>query len=290
MFLVKNTFYVDSISNLYTKQVKNCGFIITDQQNDLYKKELGEFNFTDIDNIHKINFEQEKFILYVEPYNYVKIYNSLIHKIINTYPCLQPYEQFIFDGKSLFVLHEIGIDDHDDFFDLTSLDIMKLHELSFEFLIPILFLTQPRIDRYIKEKLTKFIISWKNHVHKKCYDKVLKYYIISKDLNSAKSLLLLKNHHSDTFIDLLTLCKTIQSNSESFLGEILYEIEFLFTFNNNWASLVDFIINNNVRYVDSKNYKYNEILIQYLFGVISDECATSCSSIEQQTINGSSSS
>lgn len=290
MFLVKNTFYVDCISNLYTKPVKNCGFIITDQQNDFYNKELGDFNFTDIDDIHKINFDKEKFILYVEPYNYVKIYNSLIRKIIDTYQCLQPYEQLIFDGKSLFVLHEIGIDDHDDLFDLTSLDIMKLYELSFEFLIPILFLTHPRIDMYIKEKLTKFMLSWKKHLHKKCYDKVLKYYLKSKDSNSAKSLLLLKNHNGDTFIELLALCKSIQSNSERFLGEILYEIDFLLTFNNNWASLVDFIMNNNVRYLDSKNYKYNEILIQYLFGVISDECAASCSSIEQQTINGSSSS
>lgn len=290
MFLVKNTFYIDSITNLYTKPVKNCGFIITDEQNDLYNKQLGEFNYTDIDGLSKINFDLEKFILYVEPYNYVKIYNSLINKILDTYECLQPYEQIIKNGKSLHVLHEIEIDDHDEFIDLENLNISKLHELSFEFLIPILFLTKPRIDRYIKEKLVRFVLSWKQSVHQKCYHKVLKDYISNSDFDGAKTLLLLKTFNNDTFVELLNLCKSLQPIRDHFMGELRFEVDFLLTFNNNWESLVDFIINYSVRYLDSKNYKYNEILIQYLFGVISNECATSCSSVEQQTVDGSSSS
>lgn len=263
MFLIKNTFYVDCVTNLYTKPVNNCGFVITDPTNELFHQDVGEFNIDDIHKVSNFSFLDEKFILYVSEYDYVLLYNSLIKKILDVYPCLKPFADDIYKAQKIHIMSDMELQIHSETIDLTQLDISNLHELSYEFLIPVLYITKPRIDRFIKEKLNNFIGKWKSHLHQKCYTKILQYFIY---INSDKldMLLSFKKHDVDSFNMLLKMSIMLKSEQSDLFGEIYDEILFLHTFANNWESLVDFLISHQVRYVQSGNYKYNEYLINIL--------------------------
>lgn len=285
MFLIKNTFYVDCITNLYTKPVRNCGFIISDTTNELYNQPLGDFNLTSMESIGTFSFVQEKFILYVSEYDYVLLYNSLIKKVINNYNSLEQYVDVINLAKRIHVISDMNLSDHDDFVELSSLDLSNLHELSYEFLLPVLYITKPRIDRFIKEKLNNFLLSWKSYLHKKCYTKLINHLICIQ--SSQIDVLMQWRTFTDTHFNiLLSACISWKQQEPELFGEIFNEILFLQKFDNNWDGLVDFLVSNNVRYIQSGNYKYNEYLISILSKAIIRNDSTCYTSTEQQTING----
>lgn len=269
MFLLKQKYYVDTLSNLYTKPVTQCGFVITDENHDQYNTQFGGvFNLTKVEDLTLDHLSYEKFVLFVDDHTYIALYNTLVKNLLIQYPVLERFKDAILLGIHTHLLMDMNITSiHDETLDL-SFDLL-LHEISFEFLIPILACSNIRLDRLVKAKLEKFVNVWFDFMLYKTEIKYAKY-LISQGASQLSDFVMVKGNWEYVFTSLIKLFE----QSSDVIGDTYYDLVFLknwMLINKDYTKLIDFLSNNVVRFLSSNNYKYNEWLVEILFKRVSDE-------------------
>lgn len=269
MFLLKQRYYIDTLSNLYTKPVTNCGFVISDESHNQYNTHFGgEFNLTNVEDLTLDHFSYEKFVLFVDDHTYIALYNTLVENLLIQYPVLEQFKDAIKLGIQTHCLMDMKITSiHDETLDLPFQ--LLLHEISFEFLIPIIACSNIRVDRLVKTKLDNFVNVWFDFMVYKTEIKYAKY-LISQGTSQLSDFVMVKNNWEYVFNSLITLFE----QSSDVIGDTYYDLVFLKNWkliNKDYNKLIDFLSNNVVRFLSSNNYKYNEWLVEILFKQVSNE-------------------
>lgn len=269
MFLIKGKYYVDALSKLYTTNATRSGFVITDPNNEYYGIEFGEFNINSLSDLNVEHLSYDKFVLYVEDRNYVILYNTLVKNILTQYNILKPFEQDIMLGVHTHLIMDMNINSL--ITDTIDLDFnLPLGEISIEFLIPILYLSNCRIDRQIKLKLEKFVDIWFNFMVTVSRIKYGKY-LIKTDQHDITNCIMIKDDWEIVFQRLIKLTE----QQVGVIGDSYHDLVFLrnwMLINKDYNKLVDYVSKNVVRFLSSNNYKYNEWLVEILFKRVNNEC------------------